>query len=100
MTLCSLSRCVALLGHNELTHWGLNKIAEALQTSSNKIFSNENVLIWIGFAQNFDPKDPIDKRSSLFHVMVWRWTGDKPLLKTMTQITDVFLRHQALMSYS
>ena len=60
-----LCRHMVSLGHNELTHLPLDKMATILQTK-------------------FVPKGPIDKKSALVQVMAWRRTGDKPFLPELT----------------
>ena len=47
----------------------------------NRIFFNENVWISIKISLKFVSKGRIDSKSSLFQVMAWRRTGDKPLLE-------------------
>ena len=45
------------------------------------------------------PNTSIDNKSALVQVMAWQRTGDKPLPEpVMTQITNVYMRHQASMS--
>ena len=43
------------------------------------IFWNENYRILIQILLKFVPKGPIDNKSALVQVMVWRRIGDKPL---------------------
>ena len=60
------------LGHNEIC-WGLNKIADILQT----IFSN-------AFLERlFVPQGPIYKKPSSLAVMAWQQTDDDPLPELM-----------------
>ena len=44
-------------------------------------------------------KSPVDNELELVQVMVWRWTGDKPLPEPMmTQLSDAYIRLQGEMS--
>ena len=44
--------------------------------------------------QKFNPKGPIDQKSTLVQAMAWRRTGDKSLPEPMLiQITDAYMRH-------
>ena len=47
------------------------------------IFLNENVWILINISMKFLPKGPNNNNPSLFQVMAWRRSGDKPLCETM-----------------
>ena len=58
------------------------------------IFMNEKFCISIQISPKFVPKNPIDNKSALDQVMVWRRTGDKPLPDPMlTQFTEAYMRH-------
>ena len=53
------------------------------------IFMNEKVCILIRISLKIVPKGPIDNKSALVQVMVWRLRGDKPLHEPMmTHFTD------------
>ena len=48
---------------------------------------------------NFDPKGPIDNKSSLVQGMAWCRKGAKPLHEPMvTQFNDEYMHHLASMS--
>ena len=49
-----------------------------------RIFLWENVRISIEISLNFVLKSPIDNIPTLFQIMAWRRTGDKPLSEAMT----------------
>ena len=78
--------------NNDLTHWGLNKMADNLQTTFLQTFSNEFSLIISILIQNslkFVPEGPTDNKSSLVQVMAWSQRGIMPSLKPMvTHITN------------
>ena len=60
----------------------------------------ENVYILIQVSLNLSPtvQFPIDSTPAVAQVMVWRWTGDKPLPEPMMpQFIDVVWCHQATM---
>ena len=58
------------------------------------IFLNENGIILIQISLKFVPRSPLDNKPALVHVMVWLWTGNKPLPEPMiTQFTDAYMRH-------
>ena len=60
----------------------------------NRIFLNENIIIFIQFSLKVVPKDPIDNESALVQVMAWCRTGDKPLTELMlTQSNDAYMWH-------
>ena len=46
-------------------------------------FLNENVRISIKISLKFVPKGPINNNPALLQIMVWRWSGDKPLSEPM-----------------
>ena len=46
------------------------------------IFLNEEAWILIKISLKFVPKGPIHKIPSLFQIMAWRRSGDKPLSET------------------
>ena len=71
-----------LPGANELAHWGWH-----FADISRCIFLNENFCVLVSL--KFIPKGSIGNKSSLFQVMAWQWTGEKPLLEAMiTQVYD------------
>ena len=47
------------------------------------IFLNENIYTSIKISLKFVPTGTIDNIPSLFQIMDWRWSGDKPLSETM-----------------
>ena len=47
------------------------------------IFLNENVRISIKISLKFVPKGPIDNNPTLFQIMAWHRSGDKPLSEPM-----------------
>ena len=58
------------------------------------IFVNEKFSITINISLKFVPKGPIDNKSALVQVMVWRRTGDKPLPESkLAQITDAYMQY-------
>ena len=58
-----------------------------------------NVWIPIRISLKFVPKGPIDNKSTLVQLMVWRRTGDKALPNpVMTQFNDAYMRHPVSMS--
>ena len=55
---------------------------------------NEKFCISIKISLKSVPKDQIDNRAALVHVMVWRRTDDKLLSELMlTRFTDAYMRH-------
>ena len=68
-----------LIGCNELTHWGRDKMAAIFQW----IFFHENVWISINISLKFVPRGPINNTSTLVQVMAWRRPGAKPLSEPM-----------------
>ena len=60
-------------------------------------FHHWNKCILIRISLKFVPVNPIDKKSALVQVMVWRRTGGKPLPEPMlTQFTDAYMRHKGI----
>ena len=56
------------------------------------ISMNEKILILISL--KFVPMSPIDNMSALVQVMVWCWTGSKPLPEPiLTKFTDAYMQH-------
>ena len=78
-----------------LNHLPLNTMAAILADDIFKwIFMNEKFCILISISLKFVPKGPIENKSALVQVMVWRRIGDKPLPEPkLTQITDAYMRH-------
>ena len=69
---------------NLLTHLPLDKMAAILADDNFKcIFFNENYRIMIQISLKYVPRSPIDNKSALVQVMVWRRSGDKPLPEPM-----------------
>ena len=69
-----------------LTHWGQNKMATILQTTSSKLISvnvNEICSILILISLKFVPEDLINNKSALIQIMAWWQTGNKPLPEPM-----------------
>ena len=60
------------------------------------IFLNENIWILIWISVKFVPMDSIDNKSAL--VQMWSHWLNQYIL--MTQISDLYMRHQASMSYT
>ena len=81
--------------HKPLTHLPLDKMAAISADGIFKcIFLNENVRIFIQISLKFVPKGSIDNKPALVQVLVWRWTGDKPLPEPMlTQYINAYTRH-------
>ena len=48
-----------------------------------RIFLNENFRISIKISLKFVPKGLINNNPALVQIMVWRWSGDKPLYEPM-----------------
>ena len=84
-----------------LTHLPLDKMAAILADDNFKcIFSNENDRITIRMSLQLVPRSPIDNMPTLFQVMAWRSTGDKPLLESMQiQFTDIYMRHKGELNW-
>ena len=58
------------------------------------IFLNESDKILIQISLKLVSRSPIDNKPALVQVMVWRWTGDKPLSEPMmAQFTDAYMQH-------
>ena len=63
-----------------LTHWGRDKIAPIFPDDIlTCIFWNKIVWTSIIISLKFVPTGPIDNGPALVQIMVWRWTGDRPL---------------------
>ena len=62
---------MALPGHNELTHWGLNKMATNLQNIFKCIYFDWKVYILVQISLKFVPVSLLDKKSALVQVMAW-----------------------------
>ena len=55
---------------------------------------NEKLCILVRISLKFVPKGPIDNKSALVQVLVWRQTDDKPLPEVMfAEFTDACMRH-------
>ena len=67
--------------HNELTHWGRDKMDT--DDIFKCIFSNENVWFVIKISLKFVPKGLINNISALVQVMTWCCPGYKPLYESM-----------------
>ena len=66
----------------------------------NCIMFNEKALISIKISLTIVPWGPVDNMTALFQIMVWHWTGNKPLFETtMTYFTDAYMRHSASVSW-
>ena len=78
-----------------LTHLPLDKMAAISADDIFKwIFLNENDEIPIQISLKFVPKGPIYNKPTLFQVMAWRRTGDKPLPEPMmAQLTEAYMWH-------
>ena len=64
----------------------------------NCIFLNENVWTSLKISLKFVPKGPIDNMLTLFQIMAWHQTGDKPLSEPMmAQVADVHMHHSTSM---
>ena len=83
------------LGHNELTHLPLDKMAAVpADDIFNRIFLNENDRIPIQIPLKYVPSSPIDNKPALVQVMAWHRTGDKPLSEPMLiPFIDAYMRH-------
>ena len=58
------------------------------------IFLNENCRILVKISVKFILKSSIDNKPALVQVMVWRWTGDKPLSEAMlTKFTEAYMQY-------
>ena len=69
-------------GHNELTHWGQDKMATVSQTTFSNAFSRISIKISLKFV----PKGPINNIPALIQIMAWLRSGDKPLSEPMLLI--------------
>ena len=80
---------------NHLTHLPLEKNGTILVDNIFKcIFLNENDIIAIQISLKLVPRRPINNKSALVQVMVWRQTGDKQFPEPMlTQFIDAYMRH-------
>ena len=79
-----LCRYMVAPGHNELTHWGWDKMSAILHMTFFKcIFLNKRSLIFTEISLKFIRKGPIDNKPVLVQIMAWRHTGDKPLSEPM-----------------
>ena len=90
--------CHMALSHNELTHWGGDKMATISQTTLSNAFSSLKMLrvlikIWLKFV----PKGPINNIPALVKIMAWRRPGDKPLSEPMMIRLLTAMRHSASM---
>ena len=69
---------------NPLTHWGRDKMAVIFQTTFSNAFSwmkmNE---FRLKISLKFVPKGQINNIPSLYQIMAWRRSGDKPLSDAM-----------------
>ena len=83
-----------------LTHWGRDKMAAILQmTFSNSFSCKKNVCILIQMSLKFVPKSLINNNTTLFKIMVWRLSGDKPLSgPKIAKFIDAYMHHSASMS--
>ena len=71
-------------GHNELTHWGREKMTAIFQMPFSKgIFLNENVWVSIKISLMFVPKGSINNIPTLVQIVAWCWSVDKPLSEPM-----------------
>ena len=57
------------------------------------IFLTENVWISIRISLKFVPKVPIDNKPALVQIMIWHWTGEKPLSNYQTNDGPISLMH-------
>ena len=48
-----------------------------------RIFVNRNIWTLVKNLVKFVPRDLINNNPALFHIMVWRWPGNKPLSDSM-----------------
>ena len=73
----------------------MDKMADILTDDIfNCIFLNENDRIPIQISLKYVPRSPIENKSALVQVMVWRRTGDKPLPEPMmTQFINAYMPH-------
>ena len=92
-----LCRHLASLGHHELTHRTLNKMAFILQMTSSNAFSwTKNVF---RFELKFVPLGPIDVELIMIWLMAWQQTVEKPFSNEpmVTQFTGAYICHQVSM---
>ena len=96
LTLYFLSDTGPGLGSLPLTHLPLDKMIAILADHIFRcIFLNEMDKILIQISLKLVPSGQIDNKPAFVQVMVWRWTGDKPLPEPMmAQFTDAYMRHQ------
>ena len=88
------SYIVSIVGNQAcLAHLLQDKMASILADDNLKcIFVNENDRNLIWFSLKFVPRSPVDNKPSLFQVMTWQQTGDKPLSEPiLTQFTDAYI---------
>ena len=76
--LAQICHHMASLGHNELTHWGWDRIAVIVN-----LFSNGFLWMKIHEFQLVCSTGSNKKYSSIFHMMGWCRPGDKPLSETI-----------------
>ena len=69
----------AALGGNELTHCGLDKMIDILQTFSFMKNVRSHLILFIIMSLKSVPKDLTDNKTALVLVMARHWTGNKPL---------------------
>ena len=76
---------MASLGHNELTHWGRDKMADIFQTTFSNAFPWMKMFQFcrIKISSKFVSKGPINNNPALVQIMAWRRSGDKPLSEPM-----------------
>ena len=77
-----------------LAHLPLDTMAAILADDICKcIFLNAKDKILIQMSLKLVPRGPIDNKSSLVQVIVWRQTGEKPLPEpVMAQFTDTYMQ--------
>ena len=92
---CINYNVIQISSYNILSHPHLEKTATILADDISKwIFVNENGRNPTQFSLKFIPKSPVDNKPTLFQVIAWRRTGDKPLPEPMmTKSTDAYMRH-------
>ena len=84
-----------------LTHWGEDKIPPSHRQHFWMHFHEQKVLFLIPLSLKFVPNVPIDNKSALVQVMVWRQIGDKPLSEPiLTQFTDAYMRSLVWQHYT
>ena len=69
--------------HQNLTHWGRDKMAAFFQMKFQMDFLEWNIWILINISPKFVPRGPINNITALVQIMARRRPGNKPLFEPM-----------------